>query len=322
MKKFAPILVMVYDRLDCLIKCIESLQKCDESSESILYISSDAAYRNQDAEKIEIVRNYIHTLSGFKKIIPIFHKHNKGLKAAYEFATNLVFSQHDTMVFLEDDIIVAPNFLKFMNDGLEYYKNATEVISISGFSHAVFFEVDPSLQSEIYFTNRWCPWGFATWKNKIQLLPKVTLERLKSDLKNANFIKKLDSIGIDLFTAFQRKLQRKEPLVLDYLYVYHMVANDLYTVTPYSTKTFNIGNNGNGTRTKKNEKFVNFNTDILQKVFSFQFSDFNESKVNNTFNFLCNNTKTSKIKQILNTFGLLHFGYILLEIKKKWLQKK
>jgi hypothetical protein len=322
MKDYAPILVMVYDRLDSLKKCIESLKNCEESNESILYISSDAAYRSQDSEKIEAVRNYIQIVSGFKKVVPILHKENKGLNGSYNFAIDLIFKEYETFIFLEDDIIVAPDFLKFVNEGLDFYKNDDRIISISGFSHSVFFDVDDSLKSEVYFTNRWCPWGFASWKNKIQNVLALSLEELKSDLRDASFVKKLDEIGIDLFTAFQRKLYQNEPLVLDYRYVHHMVKNDLYTVTPYMTKTFNIGNDGQGTRTKKNEKFTQFDTEALNEIVSFKFSGFEINKINNSFNFLCNFTRTSKLKRILNTIGLLQFGYYLHERKKKWRKRK
>ncbi|WP_293870213.1 hypothetical protein [Flavobacterium sp.] len=322
MKNYAPILVMVYDRLDCLKICIESLQKCEETSHSVLYISSDAAYKIEDNVKIESVRAYIKTISGFKEVILIIANENKGLKRAYEFATDLVFSQHQTLIFLEDDIVVAPNFLQFMNNGLEFYKNDPKIISISGFSHSVFFDVNDKLKADVYFTNRWCPWGFGTWKNKMQNVSNISFQTLKKDLNNKDFVKKLDAIGIDLFTAFQRKLYKNEALVLDYRNVYHMIKNDFYSATPYTTKTFNIGNDGQGTRTKKNEKFIGFNTNSLNEIVPYQFLAFDPNKINNSFNFLSNNTRTSKVKRLLNAVGLLQFGYLLHEKRKKWRKKK
>lgn len=319
---YAPILVMVYDRLDCLEKCIESLKKCEESSHTVLYIASDAAYKIEDKIKIESVRKYIETISGFKEVIPIVANENKGLKLAYEFATNLVFSQHQTLIFLEDDIVVAPNFLQFINNGLEFYKNDPKIISISGFSHSVFFDVNDKLKTDVYFTSRWCPWGFGTWKNKMQNVPIVSLETLKKDLNNKDFVKKLDAIGIDLFTAFHRKLYQNESLVLDYRNVYYMIKNDLYSATPYTTKTFNIGNDGQGTRTQKNEKFIGFNTNSLNEIVPYQFLEFDPDKINNSFNFLSNNTGTGKVKRILNAVGLLQFGYLLHEKRKKWRKRK
>ncbi len=322
MKEFAPILVMVYDRLESLKKCIEALKGCDEASQSVLYVSSDAAYKTQDSEKIEAVREYIQTISGFKKVIPIMPKENRGLNGAYNTAIDLIFKEHDTFIFMEDDIIAAPDFLKFVNEGLEFYKNDAKVLSISGFSHSVFFDVNKEQQSEIYFTQRWCPWGFASWKDKILKVKDLSLEELKKDLNNKTFISSLDKIGIDLFTAFQRKLYKKEPLVLDYRYVHYMVKNDLYTVTPYTTKTFNIGNDGQGTRTRKNEKYTRFDLEILKNIVPFELSGFASEKINNSFNFLCNNTQTNKLKRILNTIGLLQFGYYLHEKKKKWRSRK
>lgn len=322
MKKYAPILVMVYDRLDSLKKCIESLKNCTESKQSVLYISSDAAYKSEDNDKIQAVRAYIQTISGFSNVLVVAPKVNKGLNKAYTDAFDLIFKENETVIFLEDDIVVAPDFLKFMNEGLDFYKNEEKIISISGFSHSVFYDWDADLKSEIYFTNRWCPWGFATWKDKIQKTSDLSIATVKEDLNNSNFVKKLDQIGIDLFTAFQRSVYKNQPLVLDYRYVYHMVKNDLYTVTPYSTKTFNIGNDGQGTRTREHDKFTRFDTTTLKTSVPFQFSEFEANKINNLFNFLINTTQTSKFKRILSTLGMLQFGYYLHERRKKWRKRK
>lgn len=317
----SPILVMVYNRLESLKECIESLKQCQESSDSILYISSDAAYRDEDISIIEDVRNYIKTIVGFKEVIPIFHQTNKGLLQSYTISKNKIFDSYETMIFLEDDIIVAPNFLKFINEGLDFYKLDENIISISGFSHSVFFNVDSELKEEVYFTNRWCPWGFGTWKEKINKIPQVSLSELKNNLNDSTFSKNLDNIGIDLYTAFKRKLEQGNELILDYLFVYYMVKNNFFTVTPYSTKTFNIGNDGKGTRTRKNNKFVFFDKKTLNNTVDYKFSKYNPNLINNTFNFLNNNNLTSKIKKGISKLGLLHFGYLMNDYKKKWSKK-
>ncbi len=317
----SPILVMVYNRIESLKECIESLKLCQESSDSILYISSDAAYRDEDISIIDDVRNYIKTIVGFKEVIPIIHQTNKGLLQSYTISKNKIFENYETMIFLEDDIIVAPNFLKFINEGLDFYKLDENIISISGFSHSVFFDFNSELKEEVYFTNRWCPWGFGTWKEKINKIPQVSLSELKNNLNDSTFSKNLDNIGIDLYTAFKRKLEQGNELVLDYLFVYYLVKNNFFTVTPYSTKTFNIGNDGKGTRTRKNKKFVFFDKKTLNNTVDYKFSKYNPNLINNTFNFLNNNNLTSKIKKGISKLGLLHFGYVMNDYKKKWSKK-
>lgn len=322
MKQSSPILVLVYDRLACLKKCIASLQLCKEAEQATIYISSDAAYKSADEEKIDEVRNYIKTITNFKEVIPIFHEKNMGLLGSYNFATTQIFKTHQSFIFLEDDIIVAPNFLEFMNKGLKFYENDPRVIAISGFSHSVFFDVEPKLKSQVYFTNRWCPWGFATWKNKILEFEKLSNITLRKDLSSKEFVQKLDKIGIDLLTAFKIKCYRNETLVLDYYYVYNMIKNNFYTVTPYTTKTFNLGNDGNGTRTQKNEKYVAFDTTVLQNVVPFKFTEFEEHKINNDYNFILNFTKKNKFKRLLDKLGLLQLGYFINDIKQKWKKRK
>ena len=69
---------------------------------------------------------------------------------------------------------------------------------------------------------------------------------------------------------------------------------------------------------KKNKKFVQFDISTLNKTVPYELSNFSNNKVNNSFNFLSNNTTTSKIKRLLNTIGFLQLGYYLNERKKKW----
>lgn len=313
---------MVYDRMDHLKQAIHALQSSERAQDTVLYISSDAAFHPGHTKKIFDVRNFIFQIRGFKEIIPIIHNTNKGLAEAYNESINLLFERFDRFIFLEDDVVVSPDFLNFMNEGLSYYENDPNVLSISGFSHSAFFEFEEDKKNKIYFTNRWNPWGFGTWKKKFLNIPRYSLNDLKKDLKRKSFVKKLDSIGIDLYPVFKQRLSSGEMLTLDYYYVYHMVKNELVTVTPYVTKTFNIGNDGSGTRTKANEKFTSFDLSKLKRNNTYQFVPYSPDFVNNSFNERINGTKTSKIKRLLDNLGLLSLAYYLHETRKKWIRKK
>lgn len=56
---YAPIIVSVYDRLDHLKRCIEALLVNDLAPESLLYIVSDAPYREDHIPVIERVRELL-----------------------------------------------------------------------------------------------------------------------------------------------------------------------------------------------------------------------------------------------------------------------
>ena len=315
----SPVLIIVYNRLQHLQKCVQSLSTCDLSDETVVYISSDAAYKIQDECQINEIRKYIQSIGSFKKVVPIFHQTNKGLVKAIRDSVDIIFKEHDEFIFLEDDNIVAVDFLRYMNAGLQFYKSNPRVISVSGFSHAVFFDVDPSQINQTYFTSRHCPWGFATWKEKYLDDNQYSLSEIKLDLEDNRFIAELNKIGIDLLPSFKNILQQGKMLSADYLFVYHMIKNNLVTVAPYTTKSFNTGNDGSGTRTKRSDKFVNFDINRLSNKVPFLFNEDIDSNLNNTFNERINNTNTSRLKMRLDKLGLLRAGYVLNGLKKKWI---
>ena len=60
---------------------------------------------------------------------------------------SIILNQYDKVIVLEDDIIVMPGFLTFMNRGLKLYQSDQEVYGISGYS----FESKTPLSDETYF---------------------------------------------------------------------------------------------------------------------------------------------------------------------------
>ena len=155
---FAPILLFVYNRLQHTQRCIESLLNNSLSKESELFIYSDAAKETTDRKKVEEVRQYIHTIQGFKRITIIERNDNWGLARSIIDGVTTQINQYGRVIVLEDDLVVAPYFLQFMNDALETYKNEPKI----GHIQACDFTQDPALPDT--FLIKWTgSWGWATW---------------------------------------------------------------------------------------------------------------------------------------------------------------
>ena len=129
-QKYAPIIVSVYDRLEHLQHCISSLLANKEASLSVLYVVSDAAYKQEDAEQVNRVREYVRGISGFYKVNFLFRDKNLGAHQSIILAVHEVLKTNETFIFLEDDIVVSENFLQYMNEGLSYYRNEKRIFSI------------------------------------------------------------------------------------------------------------------------------------------------------------------------------------------------
>ena len=81
------------------------------------------------------------------------------------------------MIVVEDDLILSPYFLKFMNDALEKYDDDDRVASISAFLNPVEGEVPNT-----FFLRYFACWGWATWKRGWDILindDRVLLKRLR-----------------------------------------------------------------------------------------------------------------------------------------------
>lgn len=155
---YAPILLFVYNRLEHTRRCIESLLKNPLASESNLFIYADGAKDITQQEAVNEVRSYIRTLQGFKQITLIERSENWGLARNIIDGVTSQVNRYGIVIVLEDDLVVAPYFLTFMNEALEIYKDEPKV----GHIQACDFTQDPSLPDT--FLIKWTgSWGWATW---------------------------------------------------------------------------------------------------------------------------------------------------------------
>lgn len=156
---YTPILLFVYNRLTHTRRCVEALLKNPLASESELFIYSDGAKDTTQQEAVNEVRNYIRSISGFKQITLIERTENQGLACNIIDGVTTQVNHYGKVIVLEDDLVVAPYFLTFMNEALETYKDELKV----GHIQACDFTQDPTLPDT--FLIKWTgSWGWGTWK--------------------------------------------------------------------------------------------------------------------------------------------------------------
>lgn len=156
---YAPILLFVYNRPEHTRRVIESLKANAEAADSELFIYADQARSETDIQQVSEVRRLIRSTDGFKQVTVIERENNWGLARNVIDGVTTQVNVHGRVIVLEDDLVVAPHFLRFMNDALEMYKNEEKV----GHIQACDFTKDPSLPDT--FLIRWTgSWGWATWE--------------------------------------------------------------------------------------------------------------------------------------------------------------
>lgn len=155
---YAPILLFVYNRPEHVRRNIQALLKNELAAESELFIYSDAAKDETSQAAVKEVRAFIRSIQGFKKITITERTENWGLARSIIDGVTTLINRYGRVIVLEDDLVVAPHFLQFMNDALETYRDEERV----GHIQACDFTHDPSLPDT--FLIKWTgSWGWGTW---------------------------------------------------------------------------------------------------------------------------------------------------------------
>ncbi|QWE16960.1 glycosyltransferase family 2 protein [Polynucleobacter sp. AP-Nino-20-G2] len=155
----APIVLFVYKRLDHTKKIIESLLENEESRNSTLVIYADGPKSDSDVFEVRKVRAFCKSISGFKSVDLIERSENYGLASSIISGVTEVLTTQNKAIILEDDILVSPFFLKYMNEALELYKDDPIVAAINGYSLPVGTKLP-----EVFFLKGADCWGWATWR--------------------------------------------------------------------------------------------------------------------------------------------------------------
>lgn len=160
MLRFAPITLFVYNRLEHAKKTVESLLANDIAKESILVIYSDGPKNIHEREQIETVRKYIRSIKGFRKVHIIERQKNYGLADNIISGVSEIVNKYGKIIVLEDDLVLSPHFLEYMNDALRKYFSCEKVMQISGYMYPIKIHT----YEDAFFLPFTESWSWGTWK--------------------------------------------------------------------------------------------------------------------------------------------------------------
>ena len=103
----------------------------------------------------------------FKSVTIIEREKNWGLANSLIAGITEIVNKYGRVIVVEDDLILSPYFLQFMNEALEKYKDVDRVSAICSFTNPV---TEPLPQT--FFLRYFACWGWATWKKGWDLFEK------------------------------------------------------------------------------------------------------------------------------------------------------
>lgn len=184
-----PLVFVIFNRPHTTKRVWERIQ-CAKPRH--LYIISDAPRPDKpsDIELVKQTRQIVEKINWPCKVIRDYAVENQGDFQRFESGLNLVFNDHDSMIFLEDDCLPDPSFFGFCENLLTRYAGHEKIGYINGSN--LNWGLTKHLSD--YYTSRYMfSWGHAMWKSSWKLF--------KSDLfywKNPDFKSKVLNYFPDL----------------------------------------------------------------------------------------------------------------------------
>lgn len=247
----SPLALFLYNRPNHAMHAVEALKKCAENVASDLFIFVDGPKQNatqEDLQKIAEVSAFAHKVTGFKTVQITKQTRNIGLANSILQGVSKVLQNYDTVIVIEDDIIVGEDFLNFLNLALNKYLHDPLVAGVSGYSF-------PISENQPYFSRTGSCWGWGTYKRVWEPFIKSKDQLSISNLKE-------NDLGLfNVYGNFYQKMfeQHQQGLLQSWAVVFYLYyfSNEQYFLFSGANLIDNTGFDGSGSHRKKG----NFLTD-------------------------------------------------------------
>lgn len=159
MQNLAPIALFVYNRPQHTERTVKFLKQNDLAADSRLFIFSDGARSETDADKVAEVREFIKKIDGFKSIEIVESKTNLGLANSVIAGVTRLNAAYGKVIVFEDDLISSPYTLTYFNEALNRYRDEEKVMHIGAYMYVLADKTLP----DSFFYRAATSWGWATW---------------------------------------------------------------------------------------------------------------------------------------------------------------
>jgi hypothetical protein len=163
----APIALFAFNRPMHLKRTLSALAANDLAAESDMTIFCDGPRHEEEKKLTDAVREVAACAVGFHSITIITHEQNLGCAESVIGGMEYMFTRHERLVVIEDDILCSRYTLSFLNACLEKYAAEPTVFSIAAWApppHLVSIPKD--FPYDVYFTPRFHCWGWASWRDR------------------------------------------------------------------------------------------------------------------------------------------------------------
>jgi hypothetical protein len=243
----APIALFVYNRPEHTQQTIEALSANSLAQQSDLFVFADGPKNEPVAPAVREVRKLIRTIDGFKSVTLIERERNLGLSKSVICGVTQLCNEYGRTIVVEDDVLTAPDFLTFVNQGLQRYEGEPRVFSIGAFNLPIVAPLTYSYDA--FCSYRFLCWGWGTWKDRwekadwsVKDFPEFMADREKQ--------KRFNRGGDDLSWLLTLQMEGKIDS-WDTIWAYTHSKHDALALLSVVSKAYNIGFDGTGVHCRR-----------------------------------------------------------------------
>ncbi|NVJ64223.1 MAG: glycosyltransferase [Flavobacteriaceae bacterium] len=183
-------ILFTYNRPDHTKKVLEGLRS-EGFNKFKVYI--DGAKNAKDLAERQVILAMLQDID-WAAVSIVNREESFGLAKSIVTGVTEALTRSEAVIVLEDDCVPLPGFKVYMETTLAYYAGNSKVTSICGYRYPSL-NID-QLESAVFTLERFCPWGWATWKESWDLfIPSLTdlvykvqktgkdIDRLGQDMK-------------------------------------------------------------------------------------------------------------------------------------------
>ncbi|HDL01816.1 MAG TPA: glycosyltransferase [candidate division Zixibacteria bacterium] len=267
MTSLAPIVLFVYNRPWHTRQTVEALKKNNLSDQSEFFIYSDGSKGAEDITAVSNVREYLQCIDGFKNVKIIEREQNLGLAQSIIQGVTEIIEQFKKVIVLEDDLVSAPFFLKYMNEALHFYERNQKIFSITGYNHPPkLMKIPSGYPHDVYFNPRCMSWSWATWEDR-WLKADWEVKCFDQFIRDRSAIKKFNRGGDDLTAMLRCQMSGTiDSWAIRWCFTHYLES--AYCLYPIKAIISNIGFDGTGVHCgeDKNGNFENLLSDQVEEI--------------------------------------------------------
>ncbi len=206
-----------------------------------------------EKDKVQAVRDYVKTITGFKEVHTECSEDNKGLANSIIGGATKILRQYGKVIVVEDDLYTSRSFLRYMNEMLDKFENDKRVMQVSGYGP----HLRKKCNADAYLNGRAQSWTWATWLDRWESVDWNVKDF--SELSSSKELQKsFCEHGSDLYGMLKGYMEHSNNSWY-VRFTYSMHKQGRYSLTPVKSLVRNDGFDGEGTHcTNYNRYKVDF----------------------------------------------------------------